>query len=55
MSEERVTRDGIRYAIRVPDPELLAEIARLRAEHPTDRCDLFRTTAGRCTCERSEP
>lgn len=32
------------------DAETLAMIADLKAAHPVDRCDLFRTATGRCTC-----
>lgn len=32
------------------DAETLAMIAELKAAHPVESCDLFRTTTGRCTC-----
>jgi hypothetical protein len=30
--------------------ETLAMIAELKAAHPVESCDLFRTTTGQCTC-----
>lgn len=32
------------------DDETLAMIADLKAAHPIESCDLFRTMTGRCTC-----
>lgn len=32
------------------EAEVRAAVERLRAEHPVESCDLFRTVMGRCTC-----
>lgn len=39
------------YVVHPMDEETLAMIAELKAAHPVESCDLFRTTMGRCTCE----
>lgn len=51
-NDAKVPTQRRRWVEHPVDDETLAMIAELKAAHPVESCDLFRTTTGRCTCPK---